>query len=233
MASSKSTIKRVLKTQLYFNKYRYKATITTLGMYWVRSAKSLADFTTLVENRYSEWEEHKGKYPYGWYRQPEKIENHDLILIEEVINLKNSLATSDVRYRTENDNFSIYTNDEKLIKRLSTNKKWMIEEVEASPAGVKYFKKDPPAKFRTYLTNNKVDPNFISEMIDYLDRTSDMFASNAFYDWLKRGRRHAYNYCWVNSFHFVDYNDEKNLMMLHLLFPGAIGKTYKLEKKPS
>lgn len=232
MALSKSTIKRVVKTHLYFNKYRYKATVSTLGIYWAKSAKTLADFATLVQNRYNEWDQHKDRYPYGWYREPEKLEKHDLKLIEEVIDLKNRLSGNDVRFRNENDNFSIYTNDEKLIQTLGSNNNWKIEEVEASPNGVRYFQKDPPAKFRTYLTNNKVDPNFIAEMVDYLDRTSDMFASNAFYDWLKRSRRHTYNYCWLNSYHYVDYNDEKNLMMMHLMFPGAIGKTYKLEKKP-
>ena len=232
MASSKSTIKRVIKTQLYFNKYRYKATVRAFGIYWVRSAKSLADFATLVENRYSEWEKHKGKYPYGWYREPEKLENHDLTLIEEIIDIRNSLIGADVRFRNEYDNFSIYTNDKKLILKLGSSKNWKIEEVEASPTGVKYFKKEPPAKFRTYLTSNKVDPSFIPEMIDYLDRTSDMLASDALYTWLKRSRSHTYNYCWLNSYFYVDYDDEKNLMMMHLMFPGAIGKTYKLEKNP-
>lgn len=202
-------------------------------MYWVRSARSLADFTTKVQERYDDWKEHKGRYPNGWYREPEKLENHDLLLVEEVINIKNSLIGSDVRYRTENDNFSIYTNDEQLILTLSSNKNWIVEEIEASPAGIKYFKRNPPAKFRTYLTNNKVDPSFTNEMLDYLSRTTDIEPSNAFYDWLHRGRRYNYKYCWLSSSHFVDYDDEKNLMMMHLMFPGAIGKTYKLEKKPS
>lgn len=231
MASSKSTIKRVLKTQLYFNKYRYKATVSTTGIYWVRSAKTLADFTTLVQDRYNEWDQHKGRYPYGWYREPEKVENHDLKLIEEVIDIRNSLIGADVRFRNEYDTFSIYTNDAILIQKLSSNKNWKFEEVEASPAGVKYFKKDPPAKFRTYLTSNKVDQSFIPEMIDYLDRTTDMNASDALYTWLKRGRKNTYSYCWLSSYFYVDYDDEKNLMMMHLMFPGAIGKTYKLEKK--
>ena len=68
-------------------------------------------------------------------------------------------------------------------------------------------------------------------MIDYLDRTTDMNASDALYTWLKRGRKNTYSYCWLSSYFYVDYDDEKNLMMMHLMFPGAIGKTYKLEKK--
>lgn len=232
MASSKSTIKVVEKTQLYFNKYSYKATATTTGIYYVSSAKTMADFTQLVMDRYEEWDTHKGRYPHGWYREPTPLADHNLVLIEQIIDIKNSLKGSDVRFRHEYQTFSLYTNDEKLIKRLINDSNWSIEQANVSPEGIKYFKKDPPAKFRTYLTNNKVDPNFISEMIDYLDRTSDMSASDAFYTWLRRGKRHVYNYCWLNSFHFIDYNDEKNLMMMHLMFPGAIGKTYKLEKKP-
>ena len=230
MASSKSTIKCVDKVRLYFNKYSYKASISTQGVYWIRMCENMDKFYELVTDRYTEWDTNKGRYPHGWYREPMKYEAHDLDLIEHLINLRVSLKNTDTRFRHEYDTFTIYTNDESLINRL-VDTRWRIEKAIASPNGVKYFKKDPPAKFRTYLTNNKVDPNFISEMIDYLDRTSDMSASDAFYTWLRRGKRHVYNYCWLNSFHFIDYNDEKNLMMMHLMFPGAIGATYKLEKK--
>ena len=233
MASSKSTIKVIDKTDLYFKKYSYKASIAVDGVYWIRVCDNIDRFIELVQQRYEEWETQKDRYPNGWYREPPSLAVHDLDLIEYIIKTKNSLNNADVRFRHEYETFSIYTNDEKFIRKIEKHKKWEIEQVQVSPTGVKYFKKDPPAKFRTYLTNNKVDPEFVADMKDYLKKTSDMFASNAFYDWLQRGRQYSYSYCWLHSSHFIDYDDEKNLMMMHLKFPGAIGKTYKLEKKPS
>ena len=232
MVSSKSTIKSVDKTQLYFNKYSYKASVTTTGIYWVGSAKTMADFTQLVLDRYTEWDTHKSRYPHGWYREPVPLSSHNLDLIEQVIDIKNSLKGCDVRFRHECETFSLYTNDEKLIQRLAKDKNWSIEQVSVSPAGIKYFKKEPPAKFRAYMTNNRVKAEFCPEMIEYLNRTPDLLPSNALYQWLHRRSSYNHTHVWLWSNYFIDYNDERNLMMLRLLFPEAIGKTYKLEKKP-
>lgn len=233
MASSKSTIKSVDKVRLFFNKYSYKASITTHGIYWIKACESMVTFHEFVNQRYSEWESNKERYPYGWYRQPKSLAEHDLDLIEYLINLKDGLKTSDIKFRHEYETFSLYTNDEALIKRLNKHDaRWRIEKAIPSPNGVKYFKKDPPAKFRAYFTANKIGAEFTQEMIDYLNRTADLTPSLSLYEWLRRRNKYNGSYVWLNSYHYIDYNDEKNLMMMHLLFPGAIGKTYKLEKKP-
>lgn len=232
MASFKSTIKSVDKTQLYFNKYSYKATVTSTGVYWVRLSKSISDFTGYVLDRFEEWEIHKDRYPHGWYRKPTPLSDHDLDLIEHVIDVKNSLKGADVRFRHEHDTFSIYTNDEKLIKKLHKDGRWDLEQVDLSPMGVKYFKKEPPAKYRAYLSSKRVPTEFCQEMIEYLNRTPDMDPCNALYQWLHRRTAFKYSHVWLWQNHFIDYNDERNLMMLKLMFPEAVGKTYKLEKKP-
>ena len=232
MALSKSTIKVTDKTQPYYNKYSYKASVTTTGVYYVSIAKTMADFTQLVMDRYEEWDTHKGRYPHGWYREPTPLADHNLDLIQQIIDIKNKLKGSDVRFRHEHETFSLYTNDEKLIKRLIKDSDWSIEQVNVSPTGVKYFKKDPPAKFRAYMTGNKVNSEFCPEMIEYLNRTPDLEPSNAFYDWLHRRSKYHHPHVWLWNTYFIDYNDERNLMMLRLMFPEAIGKTYKLEKKP-
>jgi len=232
MASSKSTIKTVTKTQLYFNKYRYRATVKSSGVYWIRLSKNITDFTRFVLDKYEEWEQQKDRYPNGWYRKPTPLIEHDLDLIENILKIKNSLKKKDARFRHEHETFSIYTNDDKLIRKLAKDTRWEIEQAETSPIGVKYFKKDPPAKYRAYMSSNKVDSSILDEMIEYFNRTPDLDPSNAFYEWLHRRRKWNHNYIWMWNNHFIDYNDERNLMMLKLMFPEAIGKTYKLEKKP-
>lgn len=232
MALSKSIIKELDKTELYFKKYQYRATIATQGIFYVHGCKTMDRFAKLVIDRYEDWELTKDRYPNGWYRQPLRLEEHDLALIEDLITLKQNLQGADVRFRHENDILSLYTNDESLIEMLSKHDfRWSFDKAVVSPQGVKYFKRQPPAKFRTYMTGNKIKGEFCEEMIEYLNRTPDVVPSGAFYDWLHRRNRYG-NYVWLWNNHFIDYNDERNLMMLHLMFPNAIGTTYKLEKKP-
>lgn len=225
-------VKEIDKTELFFKKYQYKATISAEGVFYIRGCKTMDRFMHLVTSRYEEWKTTKDRYPRGWYREPLSPEDHDLELIEDLINIKANLIGADVRFRHENNSFSIYTNDDKLIQLLVNHDiRWTFEKAVVSPQGVKYFKKEPPAKFRTYMTGNKVKGDFCQEMIEYLNRTPDLYASNAFYEWLHRRGMYG-NYVWLWNNHFIDYNDERNRMMMHLMFPNAIGTTYKLEKKP-
>lgn len=233
MALSKSIVKELDKTELYFKKYQYKATISAEGVMYIRGCKTMERFTRLVNRRYEDWELTKDRYPNGWYRKPLALEDHDLTLIEDLITLKANLEGTDTRFRHENDNLSLYTNDETLIEMLVNHDfRWTFDRAIVSPQGVKYFKKDPPAKYRAYMTNNKIESEFCQEMIEYLNRTPDLEPSNAFYEFLHRRSIYKYSHLWLWSNHFIDYNDERNLMMLKLMFPKAIGKTYKLEKKP-
>ena len=233
MALSKSIIKNVSKTELYFNKYLYRASITALGIFWIRGCETIDRFSELVSRRYEDWESQKDRYPHGWYREPISLAEHDIFLIEDLITLKNNLKETDTRFRHEHETLSIYTNDESLIELLINHDcRWCIDKADVSPNGVKYFKKDPPAKYRAYMTTNKIETDFCNEMLEYLARTPDLTPSNAFYDWLRRRTSYMHSYVWLWNNHFIDYNDERNLMMMKLMFPKAIGKTYKLEKKP-
>lgn len=234
MALSKSIINTVSKTELYFNKYVYKASITSFGIFWIRGCETIERFNTLVSRRYEEWESQKDRYPNGWYREPMRLEDHDVFLIDYLITLKNVLKGTDTRFRHEHETLSLYTNDESLIEKLIDHDfRWRIDKADVSPTGVKYFKKDPPAKYRAYMTTNKVEADFCKEMLEYLNRTPDLEPSSAFEEWLHRRTIYMHSYVWLWNNHFIDYNDERNLMMMKLMFPKAIGKTYKLEKKPS
>lgn len=232
MALSK-LVKEIDKTELFFRKYQYKASITTIGVYWVRVSKTIEKFNNLVTRRYEEWEAQKDRYPNGWYRAPTRLADHDLFLIENLITLKNNLKDTDTRFRHEHETFSLYTNDQSLIDLLiKHDDRWFIEKANVSPDGVKYFKKNPPAKYRAYMTSNKVKAEFSQEMLEYLNRTPDLIPCKALEEWLHRRSSYRYSHVWLWETHFIDYNDERNLMMLKLMFPEAIGRTYKLEKKP-
>jgi hypothetical protein len=229
MASFKSVIKSIDKVELYYKKYSYKASITTPNVHSIRKVDNILDFTTIVTEQYHIYDSTRDRYPNGWYRPPPTVEEHNFYLIEYLIDLKNNLSGTDVKFRHEHNTFSLYSNDSSLINQLlKHNSDWKIEKAEASPAGVKYFKRTPPAKYRAYMTNNKLADDFKTEFLDYLERTPDIRPSSAFERFLHRPN-YRLTYLW--STYFIDYDDDKNLMMIMLMFPGAIGKKYKLEKK--
>jgi hypothetical protein len=68
-------------------------------------------------------------------------------------------------------------------------------------------------------------PDFKESFVAYLERTPDVKPSSSLMSYFV-GRN-----TWLWDRYYLDYDDEKNLMMMMLMFPGMIGKMYKLEKK--
>ena len=110
----------------------------------------------------------------------------------------------------------------------SVTKKASALQAEKSPDGIKYFKRTPPANYRVYMANRRAYESFKDDMNSYLSRTPDMVPNSTFTKFLNRPTRYS-PHLWDG--YYLDYNDDRNLMMLHLMFPGLLGKTYKLEKK--
>jgi len=183
-----------------------------------------------------EWEsrENSKKDQLYWWGTRYTPDPLDLGLVQCLIDLrKNQFNKKSIGMRYEGNSVCVYTNDMNIIDQIVKIKPDVIlNEAVIAPQGIKYFKKEPPAKYRAYLTNNKVGIEFREDMLEYLGRTPDVRPSGALRQFLSRtGRINYHNSIWLWSNYFVDYDDERNLMMMHLMFPGAIGKTYKLEKK--
>jgi hypothetical protein len=231
MASSKSTTKELDRTKLFFNKFCYRTVITVPNSHWVQKVKTVDDYLEKIKELYDLWNTNKNRYHSSWYREPINPEDIDKARVEKIIKLVTSNKDKSlIKYRCEGDNLQVYTNDLKLVtefaKFVENN---LITKVNQCPDGIMYFKKDPPAKYRAYMTNNKMPIEFREEFLTYLTRTPDVKPSDAFYAYIHRSSRRYQTWLWDT--YFVDYNNEQNLMMMHLMFPKAIGKSYKLEKK--
>jgi hypothetical protein len=229
MASSKLLIKKLDRTSLFFNKFAYRVIIHSVpSVSWVHKCANIQDYIDVIDDKYRVWEETNQRYPSSWYRIPTKSEDLDLIRIENLIDLMQTYNDkSVVSYRKEYESLSVYTTDLKLAKvfadKLSIG---IITEVDPMPTGVMLFKRQPLKKYRAYVTNNKMPNEFKQEFLAYLEKTPDVKPSAAFAGYFSRARQ---TYLWDK--YFVDYDDEKNLMMMMLMFPGMIGKKFKLEKK--
>jgi hypothetical protein len=228
MALSKLVINTVDRINLFFNKFAYRVIVHSVpSINWVHKCANIQDYIEYIDDKYRVWEETNQQYPNSWYRIPNKSTDLDLLRIENLINLIHIYNDkSVVQYRSEYQSLSVYTSDLKIAKifanKLSVG---MITQVSPMPTGVMLFKREPPAKYRAYTTNNKMPEDFKENFVAYLERTPDIRPSVSLKHYFVRR-----NTClWDN--YFVDYDDEKNLMMMMLMFPGMIGKKYKLEQK--
>ena len=229
MASSKLVINTVDRTSLFFNKFAYRVVIHSVpSVNWVHKCATIQDYIDHIDDKYRVWEATNERYPNSWYRTPAKSTDLDLYRIENLIDLMHTYNNkSVVNYRKEYESLSVYTTDLAIAKvfadKLSAG---IITEVDPMPTGVMLFKRQPPAKYRAYATNNKMSEEFKQEFVSYLEKTPDVKPSAAFAGYFSRARQ---AYLWDK--YYLDYDDEKNLMMMMLMFPGMIGKKYKLEKK--
>ena len=230
MALSKLKIKKIDRDNLYFNKYLYRAFIKAPNLYWVQYCKDIDEYIERLTAEKEEWQESK-KDNYWWTNRytPDPI---DYDLVTHLFKLrKRYLKDKTIGVRNEGNTVCIYTNELSIIKGIVKVKpNIVVNEAVIAPTGIKYFKKDPPAKYRAYMTNNKMPIEFKADMIAYLERTPDIRPNKSFESFLVP-KRYNQNEAWLWTNYFVNYDDERNLMMLMLMFPGAIGKTYKLEKK--
>ena len=234
MALSKLKIKQIDRDNLYFNKYLYRAFIKSPNLYWVQYCKDIDEYCERITAEQEEWQsksdsDKDNQYWWGNKYTPDPI---DYALVTHLFKLrKKYLSDKTIGIRNEGNTVCIYTNEISIINGIAKVKpNAILNEAMVSPTGIKYFKNEPPAKYRAYLSNKQMPAEFKTDMLEYLERTPDIRPSKSFEGWLLPKRYH-HSTVWLWSNYFVDYDDERNLMMMMLMFPGAIGKTYKLEKK--
>ena len=228
MALSKLVISTIDRSNLFFNKFAYRVNIHSVpSISWVHKCPTITEYVAIIDDKYNVWEATHKKFPNSWYRTPPKSTDLDLSRIENLIELVHAYNDkSIVSYRKEYETLSVYTNDLSIAKifadKLSVG---LITQVNPMPTGVMLFKRKPPAKYRAYTTNNKMPADFKENFVAYLERTPDIRPSSSLMSYFA-GRN-----IWLWDRYYLDYDDEKNLMMMMLMFPGMIGKKYKLEKK--
>ena len=218
MASSKLKAKPLDRTTLYYGKFEYRVVV-----------KNIDEYRQRIDEECSYCDAHPSTSQ--WRPRPD-VEDWEYQLIENIFNLeKKYKVKQDYTVRREGKCRNIYTSNINIVNEILSFKPDVeITQVNLMPTGIKYFKRTPPSKYRAYMTNNKMSSEFKTDMLQYLSRTPDVRPSEAFFTFLNRISKYGYDaYLWDT--YFVDYDDDKNLMMMMLMFPGAIGKKYKLEQK--
>jgi hypothetical protein len=225
MALSNSKVKSKDRLTLFYKKFAYRATLEIPELFWASYVSDFQGYNERIQARLEEEAENPRWYE-GRKINVTKI-NYDLI--EKYINFRNKYKNdSRVCLRHERNSAGIFTNDISIINELlSFYPAAIITHVTPMPEGVIYFKKDPPAVYRVYCRNVNREGSIRKDILDYLNRTPDVSPSDA----LKMALRREFKKTWFHTGQYFNYNDEKNLTMMHLMFPGVLGKSYKLEKK--
>ena len=236
MASLK--LKREERDILYYGKHRYKVSITApYRMKFVENyfkSFDIAYFKTQLEEEINRHNALSIRYNY----EPIILLNEeDYDRIIKIANFKNKFDQYDkATTRTENNKIVFYCSDIALFKGIEEiDPEYVITEAELLPSGVRYMAKQPKYKYRVYLKGIRIERSVKDELLDYIKRTPNLEPSSSFNSWLKPTSNLTYrhNHVYLQSTYFIDYDEPSVLTMLYLLFPGILGKSYKLEKRPS
>lgn len=210
------------KQNLYYNKYKYKATVRSPNLNLIQWCSTFEDFMKkLGDSGASRFQ----------YRRAKDMTWTELHKTESIINFRNRIKKRfDVTTRQEHDTLGFYSNDLDLLKEIwAFSPDSTITEVNVMPAGVLTFAREPKHQYRVYLKGDKISLEMRDDLTVYLHRTNDAHPCNALKCWLIRDYRHPYLYS--NEKHFIDYDEPAVLTMLHLICPKLVGKSYKLERK--
>ena len=223
---SKSKIKVKDGKRLYYNKFSYKVHLKANQLYWAYWVDDLNEFRIKIDERVKEEEEVK-RFFYGKKTDPNNI---DYAVIEKYLAFKNKykLNRNTVLQRREGDGVCIYSNEVDIINEvLDFSPSAEVTQIVPMPSGVILFKQDPPAAYRVFLKTLTKPGSIRQELIDYLERTPDMVPNST----LERALGQRWPNVYFHAGHYLNYNDDRNILMMHLMFPGILGKSYKLEKK--
>lgn len=232
MELSKLKVKISDRTKLYFNKFEYRVEVNSPHMFYSYWCKTISDYRRKIKEICDEYDQKSNTISrLSWHRPRPDVEDWEYELVGNLLNLNNKYKIKkDFTVRRENTTWNTYTNNIDLINDiLSFYPTAKITRVNLMPTGVMLFSRQPPAKYRAYMTNNKIPAEFKEDFLSYIERTPDIRPSKSFNTFLNRNS--TWHSVWLWDNYFIDYDDDKNLMMLMLMFPSAIGKRYKLEKK--
>lgn len=222
---SKSKIKVKDSKCLYFNKFSYKVRLKANELQCVPTYTGHMDnFRQILKERL------RSQPNYSYYRRKIDTDKVNYEAVEKFLTFRNTYRENKnlVAFRHEGISIFIYTNELKIIdEALDIGFTSEVTQVVPMPSKVILFKKDPPAAYRIYCKTSTHPGSIRQELVDYLTRTPDMVPSRALELSLTKTWAKAY---FQKSYYF-DYNDDRNTLVMHLLFPNLLGESYKLEKK--
>lgn len=213
------------RNKLYFNKFKYKASLTIKGAAYSYYSMDIETFTLRIEKL----RESKSRYGVrvltdSWQEYWDEI---DLDQISKFITWRNVISKERCLYRIQGDYVSFFSNDLALLHTLDCmDPNLKFYEAKSLSPDTMYFKKNPKYKYRTYFKGKRMPKDFC----DNVRSLNDMYEKLKFSDALFDVNWHQFKY--MHSSYFVEYNDEQMHTILAMWFPDMLAKTYICEKEP-
>ena len=232
-----STLKVEFRRADYYRKFKYRAVVDGPGMSFVKNATSPADVVTKIDENRAYRQKRQTSYGYGWgaYGKHNK-EYWNGINYPELKNLWSWVNDhkNECRFRYEGDKLGIFSNDLPLLKTLEKLVPVVKFSQSKSVEGKMFFAEKPEFEYRVYFKSGGVKADFIETLADFILRNVDN-KNMRFSDELKAqalNGKFLHTWAYFHCSHCIDFTNEKNLTLLHMLFGGMLGKFYKLEKRP-
>ena len=206
------------RSNLYFNKCKYKVAITNEHFGTIGSTTTLSGFMT---NR------HYGRSPSPW-----TLTEDEKVFFERFFEFKTKFAADpDNKSRHEWRTITFYSNDIDVLNEIEQfNPNAVLYEIKLMPTGIKTFAREPEHKYRVYMKSKQLQDETKATILDYVAKTSNIYLSDSFVRWTNRTFLYPYMQ-WLDKSYFIDYDDPTMLTMMHLMFSEALGKSFKLEKR--
>lgn len=223
-----------VRDRLYYNKYQYRATFCMFGIRRTSFCRSEEEFDWHITNLLSN----------GWTTdsQRREIKRYNRLALDRWI-LWRTMAKKSITVRIEGDTASVFSNDLNLLKSLDSISNDRVTYTQAKTgrvvAGVKYFSRQPAYQYRVYMKQRRLTPSLRTIMSDFFefhkvgsDEDKPLVSpSDSLIIHVKQEAAIYWRSDWLQTHHFIDFDDESTMTMMVLKFGELLGEHYRLEKR--
>ncbi len=227
-------IKTELRNKLYFNKFKYKAVCLVQGAAYTYYTPDLETFVARME-KLRDMRSTSNKYGIRTMDQEwkEYWEEVDVNRISQFLTWRNTIKKEKCMIRIQGNTVSFFSDDIELLKTLSSvDNNLSFYEAEVLGQDTLYFAKKPKYEFRTFFKGKRCPEDFLNNLLEFSKRYPTAKVSKGLLAYADSRKNNITRFMYMHSSYFVDYNDAAMASILHMLFPGMVGKTYSLSKRP-
>jgi len=228
------------RTDHYFGKYQYKASFDVKGVGYFRYIKSYDRFESLIDETHI-----RVSNPIARSHRPitlrEQLEP-TLDVIKEFV-LWRQWADSedrDFRVNVTHNNVIVYANDAALLESLRDSFRGQVAlsyyqtERIANMQTDTIYQLEPKHSYRVYFVDNRMSNEDFIRLIEFLEQHGFTPCRSLLRDYrelVDDDRLYRSNFTKVERSHHVDYDDERMITVLMLMFPGIVRKVYRIERR--
>lgn len=231
------------RRQLYYNRYRYRATLTLQGLNRTYHCPTFVSFLKRLEQQLTTADDDN----WSWTQtRKAEISSLDLNSLERWIawrnhNFNKYRRPQTLMIRIEQATAGIFSNDLALLETLrqidpGTPVSVVITEADPCiPQGVLTFAKQPKHRYRVYFKGGTTPASFRDNLQEFIDRykstPTEVFPCGALNRWLT-STTNVWRLKYCSSGFCIDYDLDSTYTLIALMFDSMVAKRFELLKRP-